>query len=227
MKIAVLGNGTAALITGVCLAWLGYPVHCAQLPVPSNFRGWEPGLSRMLLRVIHEQSIHFYSETSAAIQETDLLFWVMDTPTTDMQEEPQMCSTTQWITQLPPPCSTLVLLGDVPFGLTKTSQDHFQTLSRDVDVIHQVRTLRPGSGLQDFLQPEQIILGTSSCRSRHKMTYLYRHIASPLHFITPDQSEQIQFHFRHFQSLPVLSPASSLTSRHPSSSAPSNYQPLF
>ncbi|QKG83487.1 hypothetical protein GXN76_02710 [Kroppenstedtia pulmonis] len=227
MKIAVLGNGAAALITGVCLAWLGYPTHCAQLPVPSNFRGWEPGLSRMLLRVIHEGSIHFYSETSAAIQQTDLLFWVMDTTTTDMPEDTQMCYTTEWITQHSPTCSTLVLFGDIPFGLTKTLQDHFQTLSRDVDVIHQVRTLKPGSGLQDFLQPEQIILGTFSRRSRHKMTYLYRHMASPLHFITPDQSEQVQFHFRHFQNLPALPPVSSLTSLHSSSSTLSNYQTSF
>ena len=87
MRVAVVGAGYVGLVTGVCLADMGYDVVCIDRDigkVQQLQRGdipiYEPGLKQLLDRNQHDQRILFSSSIQDHIQNIKVCFICVGTP---------------------------------------------------------------------------------------------------------------------------------------------------
>ena len=79
MKIAVVGTGYVGLVTGTCLAETGHVVTCIDVDaskIASLTQGitpiYEPNLSTLIERNIHENRLFFTTQLALGIEEAEV-----------------------------------------------------------------------------------------------------------------------------------------------------------
>lgn len=87
MRVTVIGSGYVGLVTGACLADLGFKVVCMdkdEAKIQSLQDGevpiFEPGLKELMARNRLDGRIRFTSEACEAIEHGDILFIAVGTP---------------------------------------------------------------------------------------------------------------------------------------------------
>ena len=87
MKIAVVGTGYVGLVTGTCFAETGNDVTCVDIDdkkVNKLNNGeitiYEPGLSKLFLRNLKEERLHFTTVLEDGVREAQLIFLALPTP---------------------------------------------------------------------------------------------------------------------------------------------------
>ena len=184
MKIAVIGTGYVGLVTGACLANVGYPVVCVdknleklrQLEnniIPIS----EPGLDELIEKNVKEGRLTFSSDTSRAIKDSFTCFIAVGTPS----NEDGSCNTENIINvaneikQSINGYKIIVNKSTAPVGTV-------QEISRIIkgnknnypfDVVANPEFLRQGSAVKDFMNPDRIIVGSSSKLAVSIMTEVY------------------------------------------------------
>ena len=93
MKIAVVGTGYVGLVTGTGFANLGNDVICfdidrakIDLMVNGGMPIYEPGLEEIYQRNLKTNRLKFTTDAVKAVQESDIIFICVNTPTNAHQE---------------------------------------------------------------------------------------------------------------------------------------------
>ena len=80
MKIAVIGTGYVGLVTGTCFANSGNDVTCIDInekKIEGLRNGvipiYEPGLTELVLRNAEEGTLHFSTDTAAAVKDAEMV----------------------------------------------------------------------------------------------------------------------------------------------------------
>ena len=88
MKICMIGSGYVGLVSGACFAELGNNVICVDnnLDKISNLKEgvipiYEPGLDELIIRNFNQKRLKFSTNISKSIQNSDLIFICVGTPT--------------------------------------------------------------------------------------------------------------------------------------------------
>ena len=199
-EIAIVGTGYVGLTAGACLAHLGHRVVCYDIDeakIDKLSKGEIPiveqGIEILVKEGLEKKRLSFVTDPQKAISESEVVFLCVQTPqqadgTTDIS---MVNLAVSQIVKFLPPNSVLVNKSTVPVG---SAQKVFEKLQRpDVEVVSNPEFLREGSAVDDFLNPERIIIGSENQAAAQKVAEIYKKIEAPILITDPISAETIKY----------------------------------
>ena len=186
MKLTIAGTGYVGLVTGTGFANLGNDVLCFDIDrkkIDSLKNGvipiYEPGLEEIYKRNVEAGRLKFTSDTQKAIQESEIIFICVNTPTNEHQEADLTAveAVAKAIGQHINEYKIVVNKSTVPVGtadLVKNIIKENQNKKFEFDVVSNPEFLREGAAVKDFENPDRIVIGSDSKKAEEIMTSLYR-----------------------------------------------------
>lgn len=207
LKITTIGAGYVGLVTGVCFSDFGYDVTCVdkhagkieqlnagEMPI------FEDGLEALVRRNTREGRLHFTTDLTAAMADTDVVFIGVGTPpaedgSADLQ---YVMAAARELAPLLDGFTVIAIKSTVPVG----TGDQVEALMREVApeaefaVVSNPEFLREGAAISDFKDPDRVIIGTDSDKARDVMARLYRPFSAlgpPIVFTDRRTSELLKY----------------------------------
>ncbi|MCH7772511.1 MAG: UDP-glucose/GDP-mannose dehydrogenase family protein, partial [Bacteroidetes bacterium] len=204
MKIVVTGTGYVGLVTGTCFAELGNDVVCVDIDkdkitkLNNNIIPiYEPGLNELVLRNKKEGRLRFTTNLKEEIKDAEIIFICVGTPPKDNGEADlsYVEDVARTIAEAMDSYKVIVEKSTVP---VKTGEKVAQTIKAynlkkvDFDVVSNPEFLREGSAVNDFMNPDRIVIGCESEKAKNIMEKLYQPLKSPILFTDIKSSEIIK-----------------------------------
>lgn len=208
MKIAVIGTGYVGLVSGTCFAEMGMDVICVdnqQEKVDALRRGdvpiYEPGLAEMVTRNVEAGRLHFTTELKEAIKDAEVISIAVGTPTRPQDgfaDLSYVYGVAREIGQALDHYAVVVTKSTVPAG---TGHDIARIIAHqnprlEFDVASNPEFLREGCAVEDFMQPDRVVVGTDNERAKEVMARLYAPLSNqgvPVFFTRIISSELIKY----------------------------------
>lgn len=189
IKIAIIGTGYVGLVTGACLADVGFDVVCVDIDhdkIEQLKKGispiYEPGLEEILTRTIQREKLKFSTDIVSVLPEVDVLFSAVGTPpgadgSADLQ---YVLTVAETIGKHMNHYLLVITKSTVPVG---TAQLVKQTIQKeldqrgvdvDFDIASNPEFLKEGNAIQDFMRPDRIIVGVENGRARSYFEKIYK-----------------------------------------------------
>ena len=207
MKVTVIGTGYVGLPTGVGLAELGNDVICLDVDekkINSLKQGkltiFEEGLEHLFIKHINSGKLNFSTSFGESIPNADLVILAVGTPPHPITKEADMRYIKQASEELAKYLTgyTVVAVkstvpvntGDMVENLIKKTNP-----DADFDVISLPEFLREGFAVQDFFNPDRIVVGANSDRARALIADLYLPFKDrcPILYVKRQSSETIKY----------------------------------
>ncbi len=205
MNLAVIGSGYVGLVTGACFADLGNRVICVD-----NDRGkiaqlragkipiYEPGLPEMVERNVTGGRLSFTTEIAEAVDASTVIFIAVGTPPKESGEA-DLSAVEQVAARVAERMKDYKLVVGKSTVPVQTGSWLKRTMAlhapNDVpfDIASNPEFLREGTAIQDFLQPDRIVIGVESERAGNLLKELFAPLKSPL-LVTDIQSAELIKH---------------------------------
>lgn len=199
MKVGVVGTGYVGLVTGTCMAEMGNDVICVDIDenkVQKLRRGevpiYEPGLEDLFQRNIKEDRLSFTTKLEDAL-DVQVLFLALPTPpgkdgSADLQ---YILGVADEIGKKLKQYIVIVDKSTVPVGTAKQVYEAVRSQTKqDFSVVSNPEFLREGRAVDDFLNPDRVVIGASSDKAIAAMTELYAPFVSkaPERLIITDEA---------------------------------------
>jgi UDPglucose 6-dehydrogenase len=204
-QIAIIGTGYVGLVTGTCFAELGNEVVCLDndtRKIDVLRRGdapfFEPQLLEMIVRNQHAGRLSFSSDVEAGVRNSEIIFIAVGTPmgedgNADLSAVRAVAATIGRALNGP---KIVVSKSTVPVEtgemvsaiIAENAVEH-----HPVDVVSNPEFLREGSAVSDFMQPDRIVVGTSSPQAEAVMRDLYASLDAPFVITDVRTSEMIKY----------------------------------
>lgn len=195
MRITVIGGGYVGLVSSVCFAELGHSVSLVEIDpekVMSINSGkpliYEEGLEQ-LLSVHASRNLHAYQNYDA-IPASDLSFICVGTPMgingyTDLTWISSACRSLGKSLKDNDDYHVVVVKSTIPPGTTEDliMPSILECSGREPDEIGFVMNpefLREGLAIQDFMNPDRIVIGSNEKRSGDLVESLYQGLGAPV-----------------------------------------------
>lgn len=190
MKVCVIGTGYVGLVTGVCLAVTGHSVLCidnnatkvrrmqlGQSPI------YEPGLDELMQSAMQAGQLSFSTDLATGVNHGEVIFIAVGTPALPTGESDTRAveAVARGIgTHLNGGYKVIVNKSTVPIGsgdwvkqlVLEGVAEQGQSIT-GFDVVSNPEFLREGSAIFDTLNPDRIVLGSSSQSAIQMMQVLY------------------------------------------------------
>lgn len=188
MNLTIIGSGYVGLVTGACLADIGHDVFCLDVDqrkidvlnnggVPIH----EPGLQEIIARNRKAGRLRFSTDIEAAVAHGDIQFIAVGTPSdedgsADLQ---YVLSVGRTIGQHMNGFKIIVDKSTVPVGTADKVRAAVQeeltsrNSSLEFDVVSNPEFLKEGAAIDDFMQPDRVVIGTDNVRTAEIMKELY------------------------------------------------------
>ena len=204
MKIAVVGCGYVGLVSGACFAGLGNQVTCVDIDAKKisllkkgRLPIYEPGLEELVKQNVKNNSLSFTTDLRAAVRKCDVIFIAVGTPPrpngeADLSFVEEVART---IAQGIDRYKLVVEKSTVP---VQTGEWIKKTLKRyagkgaQFDVASNPEFLREGSAVQDFMNPDRVVLGVESKKAKEILSDLYKPLQAPIVFTDIKSAEIIK-----------------------------------
>ncbi len=188
MKITIFGTGYVGLVTGACLAEIGNEVCCVDInaeKVAMLNRGetpiFEPGLSVMLQRNIALSRISFTTNPAAGVAHADLIFIAVGTPSSNdgSADLGAVVSVAKEIGKHLNHYALIINKSTVPVGTANQVRSIIEeaisdrALNIEFDIASNPEFLREGAAIEDFMNPDRIIVGADTDRAAELLRQLY------------------------------------------------------
>ena len=208
MNISCIGCGYVGLVVGTCLADLGNEVLCVDIDgkkINKLRRGvipiYEPGLHDMLHRNVKEKRLSFSTDVKRAVKSSQVIFITVGTFPRQNHEADLSAvkKVAREIGRHMNDHKVIVNKSTVPVG---TSTEVVETIKRyqkkpiEFDVVSNPEFLREGEAIQDFTNPDRIVIGVDTPRARRTMESIYKGIAradKPILFTSLRAAEMIKY----------------------------------
>lgn len=203
-NVCIIGSGHVGLVTGACLAELGNKVIC----VDNDAQGieglkegkipfYEPGLEELVHRNANNGRLSFTTGIEEGVKASEIIFISVGTPlkpdgTVDMA---LFEAVSQEISQTIDNYKVVIEKSTVPVKTGEWISKKLKLNSNrgvDFDVVSNPEFLREGSALNDFMNPDRIVIGTASERAIKIMTELYRPLNAPIIITDIETAELIK-----------------------------------
>ncbi len=183
-KIAVVGSGYVGLVTGTCFAETGNQVLCVDIneaKIEQMRRGevpiYEPHLDVLFERNIKEGRIHFTTSLSEAVDFAEIIFLALPTPPGEdgSADLSYVLGVASQLGTLMDSYKVIVDKSTVPVGTAeKVSAEIARNASVDFAVVSNPEFLREGFAVDDFLNPDRVVIGASDPKAIRIMEELYK-----------------------------------------------------
>ena len=184
----MIGAGYVGLITGACFANLGNSVICMdvdkkKIDLLNNGKMpiYEPGLQEIVEHNAKEGRLSFTCDTKKAIQESDIIFICVGTPSDDngKADLKYIFEAAKNIGKHMDSYKVIVDKSTVPVGTADTIKkiiSENQEKKQEFDVVSNPEFLREGLAITDFTIPDRIVIGVENGKAKEHMVKLYRAI---------------------------------------------------
>ncbi len=192
MEITIIGTGYVGLTTGACFAHLGHKVICVDndkkkidllnegiIPI------YEPKLDKIVEEAKKKELISFTTDIAYGVKNSKVLFIAVGTPPKE-SGEPDLSYVENVASQIGEHMDSYRLIVEKSTVPVKTAQWIRTTISRfnkkkvDFDVAVNPEFLREGSAVDDFLNPDRIVIGVENKRAEELLLEIYKPIKAPI-----------------------------------------------
>jgi UDPglucose 6-dehydrogenase len=184
--IAVIGTGYVGLVTAAGFAELGSEVWCVDIDaakIEGLKRGqvpiYEPGLAESLER--NRERMHFSTELAPALEHARLLFVAVGTPPT-YSGDADLSAVESVVAAMPASDRhAMVMKSTVPVGTGAAIKRAFAARGKEhLAYVSCPEFLKEGSALQDFLQPDRVVVGDGHDWAGDAVAELYGPLDAPI-----------------------------------------------
>ena len=202
MNICVIGCGYVGLVTGAVFADLGNEVIGVDIDqsrvdtlIAGNCPIHEPRLPELLERNRQEGRLTFTTSIHEAVSKSEIIFICVGTPPADdggTDLSPVEAAATG-IARAVNSYKVIVNKSTVPVGTGDFVREVIErngVASTDFDVVCNPEFLREGQAVRDTLQPDRIVIGSSSEKAAKTVQLLYQALNAPC-IITDTQSAEL------------------------------------
>lgn len=193
MNVTIYGTGYVGLVTGACLAEVGHNVLCVDVDaekIAMIERGempiYEPGLKPIVMTNMIDGRLRFTTHAEAGVKFAEVQMIAVGTPpgedgSADLIYVQQVAKT---IADNMTMDKVVVVKSTVPVGSCDSveaiiHQALFEKGSQlNVNVVSNPEFLKEGCAVDDFMQPDRIIVGLSSSKAAILMLELYKPFGS-------------------------------------------------
>ena len=207
MKIAIIGTGYVGLPSGVGFAELGHNVVCVdnnKAKIAALKKGqltlYENGLEDLFKANTQKGRLHFTTSMKEAVHEADLVILAVGTPPDPVTQEADLRYIYAAAEELADYLTGYTVVANkstVPVGTGDAVEKIIASKNpkADFDVVSLPEFLREGFALQDFFNPDRIIVGTTSKRAINLLNKLYEPFKekTPLLIVSCKSSETIKY----------------------------------
>ncbi len=195
MKITVIGSGYVGLVSGICFAKLGHEVVCVDKDA-SKISGlqsglipiFEPGLKEMLDEVVAANKISFTLDLKSALQDSIAVFIAVGTPQDEdgSADLSHVLAAAKEIAEFSTSYKLIVTKSTVPAGTGYKVKKLVRTTNPDLDfaVASNPEFLREGAAIEDFMNPDRIVVGVEDEKSREIFAEIYAQFPSQKLIVT-------------------------------------------
>jgi len=188
MKVSVFGSGYVGLVAGACFAESGNEVICVdinQQRIDSLNQGvvpiYEPGLEEMIKRNMQQRRLQFTTDTVKAVKTSLYHFIAVGTPpgengSADLQ---YVLEVARSIGESMEDFKIIVDKSTVPVGTADKVREAVTEAQRsrgvevDFAVVSNPEFLKEGAAINDFMNPDRVVVGTDSPGTETLMRELY------------------------------------------------------
>lgn len=205
MKLCIIGSGYVGLVTGACFADLGNDVICVdqdKAKIDSLKKGkptiYEPELEDLIRRGIKENRLTFTTDLKSSVKKSDVIFIAVGTPPRDNGEADMTYveKVSQQIAQALNGYKLIVEKSTVPVN-TGWWVEHTVNINKKhhakFDVASNPEFLREGQAIEDFMNPDRIVIGVETKKARDILLELYKPVGAPI-IVTDIKSAEIIKH---------------------------------
>jgi len=204
MKIGIIGTGYVGLVTAVGLAELGHEVVATDKDrdkINKLTQGiipfYEPGLDELFRKVREKGLISFTPDLAEAIRASEVIFVCVGTPpsadgSADMSQIEEVA---RKIAENLNNYKLVVEKSTVPVKTSywiKRTINLYKRSEASFDIASNPEFLREGSAVQDFLNPDRIIIGVENNRARDILLKIYERFQDRIIVTNIDTAELIK-----------------------------------
>ena len=186
MQVAMIGAGYVGLVSGACIADFGHQVTCVDKDVSkiSTLKAgeipiYEPGLSELISRNVHERRLSFTINPKEALDEADVVFIAVGTPSRRGDGHADLTYVYEAAREIAgglTGSTVVVTKSTVPVGTGDEVERILRQLRPDLDiaVVSNPEFLREGAAIHDFKHPDRIVIGTEDEHAKKVVAEIYR-----------------------------------------------------
>ena len=199
-KIAVVGTGYVGLTTGACFAKLGHEVVCSDIDagkIERLTRGeipiHEAGLEEIVREGIESGRLTFSLGSADIVGDAEFVYLCVPTPQA-VDGSADLSYLEAAAAEISPrlrPGTIVVNKSTVPVGSTLLVE---QALDRsDIPVVSNPEFLREGTAVDDFLNPDRVIIGADDQAAAGRVATLYLGVRAPIMVTDPASAETCKY----------------------------------
>jgi UDPglucose 6-dehydrogenase len=178
-----VGSGYVGLVVGACLAENGNSVVCVDSDaekIAALCRGeipiYEPGLAEMVPRNVAEERLRFTTDLAGAVRVSEVLFIAVGTPQGEdgSADVKYVLGVAEGIARAMNGYKIVVNKSTVPVGTAKRVREVMAAITtHPFAVVSNPEFLKEGVGVDDFLKPDRVVIGTDDPKVEVVMRQLY------------------------------------------------------
>ena len=204
MKIGIVGSGHVGLVTGSCFADWGNDVICLdhdKRKITGLLNGkvpfYEPGLAELIFKNQVQKRLRFTTSIQETVQFGVVIFLCVGTPPREdgHADLAAVENVAKAIAVHVTDYRVIVEKSTVP---VKTGKQLASIIRRGLrgkvpfDVASNSEFLREGQAVQDFFNPDRIVLGVNSKRAEQLLVELYQPFKAPIVITNLESAELIK-----------------------------------
>lgn len=205
MNISIIGTGYVGLVTGTCLAETGHTVHCIDIDkqkIENLNNGiipiYEPGLEELVIKNVQAGKLFFTTEYKI-IEVCDAVFSAVGTPpdedgSADLQ---YVCAVAKEFGKYIRKHSLFINKSTVPVGTSEKVRQIIKDALKErgeeieFEIVSNPEFLKEGSAVEDFMNPDRIVIGCDSDYSKMIMQSIYKRFEDDKFVFTNIQSAEM------------------------------------
>lgn len=202
VDIAIIGAGYVGLVTGAGLANLGHRVRVGErdtarveLLESGGVPIYEQGLHDLLTRAAERKLISFHSSNPEAVENAGFVFLCLPTP-----EGEDGRADLSYIDGVIDELATeveddtlFVVKSTVPPGTVGRLRKRLADLGSPARIVSHPEFLREGRAVEDFMEPDRIVVGAYDEADANAVADLYRSVDTTVVKTDPTSAEMIKY----------------------------------
>jgi UDPglucose 6-dehydrogenase len=202
MDIAIIGAGYVGLVTGAGLASLGHRVRIGEantdrveLLKSGGVPIYEQGLPDLISRAVHRGLLSFHNSNKEAATGAKFVFLALPTP-----EGPDGRAELKYVHAVVDELANevdedtlFVVKSTVPPGTVASLRKRLADQGSPARIVSHPEFLREGNAVEDFLEPDRIVVGAWDEADGRAVADLYRSLNAPVVLTDPTSAEMIKY----------------------------------
>ena len=210
MELTIVGTGYVGLTAGVCLANKGHNIICldTNLPKIEKLKNgmeviYEPNMKQLINKAIENKKIKFTANYKEVYNNSKIIILCVPTPE-ELNGSVNMEYINKAIDQISENIKNdcyIIIKSTVPVGTCDKILKRFQKNKYKINVIFNPEFLAQGEAVNNFLNPQRIVIGVNNLESKRLMEKIYKEFDAPKIFMDTKSAELSKYACNNFLAL--------------------------